>query len=98
MPSVQLKKGEFFERARARFYDLTFAAVAPKIEKIIEVAWKIIPSTTTVRAPTGLDAASATLNSLCRLNGSKPAAPGGKTTEKFPSELAHSAHQRLEPQ
>ena len=40
MPSVQLKKGEFFERARARFYDLTFATVAPEIEKIIEVAWK----------------------------------------------------------
>ena len=40
MPSVQLRKGEFFERARARFYDLTFAAVAPEIEKIIEVAWK----------------------------------------------------------
>ena len=40
MPSVQLKKGEFFERARARFYDLTFTAVAPEIEKIIEVAWK----------------------------------------------------------
>ena len=40
MPSVQLKKGEFFERARARFYDPTFAAVAPEIEKIIEVAWK----------------------------------------------------------
>jgi multimeric flavodoxin WrbA len=40
MPSVQLKKGEFFERARARFYDPTFATVAPEIEKIIEVAWK----------------------------------------------------------
>jgi hypothetical protein len=40
MPGVQLKKGEFFERARARFYDPTFAAVAPEIEKIIEVAWK----------------------------------------------------------
>jgi multimeric flavodoxin WrbA len=40
MPSVQLKKNEFFERARARFYDPTFAAVAPEIEKIIEVAWK----------------------------------------------------------
>ena len=25
MPSVQLNKGEFFERARARFYDPTFA-------------------------------------------------------------------------
>jgi len=40
MPSVQLKKNEFFERARARFYDPTFAGVAPEIEKIIEVAWK----------------------------------------------------------
>ena len=40
MPSVQLNKGEFFERARARFYDPTFATVAPEIEKIIEVAWK----------------------------------------------------------
>jgi hypothetical protein len=40
MPSVQLKKGEFFEHARARFYDPTFTTVAPEIEKIIEVAWK----------------------------------------------------------
>jgi hypothetical protein len=40
MPRVQLKKGEFFERARARFYDPTFTTVAPEIEKIIEVAWK----------------------------------------------------------
>ncbi|HVR18013.1 MAG TPA: hypothetical protein VMS25_16760, partial [Candidatus Limnocylindrales bacterium] len=69
MPSVQLKKGEFFERARARFYDLTFTAVAPEIEKIIEVAWKNYTDTTRVRAPAGPDAASATLNSLCRLNG-----------------------------
>jgi NADPH-dependent FMN reductase len=40
MPSVQLNKGEFFERARARFNDPTFTTVAPEIEKIIEVAWK----------------------------------------------------------
>jgi len=40
MPSVQLNRGEFFARARARFYDPTFTTVAPEIEKIIEVAWK----------------------------------------------------------
>ena len=30
MPSVQLNKGEFFARARARFYDPTFTTVAPE--------------------------------------------------------------------
>lgn len=40
MPSVQLSKEEFFERARERFYDPAFAAVAPQIERIVEVAWK----------------------------------------------------------
>ena len=39
-PSVQLGKEEFFRRARERFYDPTFADVAPQIENIIEVAWK----------------------------------------------------------
>src|SRR5215510_15767194 len=40
MPSVQLTKEEFSKRARARFYDPTFAAVAPQIEKVTAVAWK----------------------------------------------------------
>src|SRR5918992_2644854 len=39
-PSVQLNKEEFSRRARERFYDPSFAAVAPEIEKIIEVGWK----------------------------------------------------------
>lgn len=39
-PSAQLAKGEFFRRARERFYDPAFAAVEAEIEKIIEVAWK----------------------------------------------------------
>ena len=40
MPSVQLTKEEFSKRARERFYDPTFDAVAPEIEKVIAVAWK----------------------------------------------------------
>ena len=40
MPSVQLTKEEFSKRARERFYDPTFDAVAPEIEKAIAVAWK----------------------------------------------------------
>jgi multimeric flavodoxin WrbA len=40
MPSVQLAKEEFSKRARERFYDPSFAAVAPELEKIIDVAWK----------------------------------------------------------
>ena len=39
-PSVQLAKEEFSKRARERFYDPSFAAVTPEIEKIIDVAWK----------------------------------------------------------
>ena len=39
-PSVQLAKEEFSKRARERFYDPSFAAVAAEIEKIIDVAWK----------------------------------------------------------
>ena len=39
-PSVQLAKGEFFRRARERFYDPTFAPVDAELEKVIEVAWK----------------------------------------------------------
>ena len=39
-PSTQLSREEFFKRARERFYDPTFAAVAPEIDRIIEVAWK----------------------------------------------------------
>src|SRR4030095_14621451 len=40
MPSVQLTKEEFSKRAHERFYDPTFAAIMPEIEKSIEVAWK----------------------------------------------------------
>ena len=40
MPSVQLTKEEFSKRTRQRFYDPTFTAVAPEIEKVIAVAWK----------------------------------------------------------
>jgi multimeric flavodoxin WrbA len=40
MPSVQLTKKEFSKRIRERFYDPTFAAIMPEIEKSIEVAWK----------------------------------------------------------
>jgi multimeric flavodoxin WrbA len=39
-PSVQLAKGEFSKRARERFYDPSFGAVTPELEKIIDVAWK----------------------------------------------------------
>jgi multimeric flavodoxin WrbA len=39
-PSVQLTKGEFSKRARERFYDPSFVAVTPELEKIIDVAWK----------------------------------------------------------
>src|SRR5215471_1058575 len=40
MPSVQLTKEEFSNRVRQRFYDPTFTAFAPEIEKVIAVAWK----------------------------------------------------------
>jgi hypothetical protein len=40
MPSVQLTKEEFSNRARERFYDPSFDAVAPEIESVIAVAWK----------------------------------------------------------
>jgi len=40
MPSVQLTKEEFSNRVRQRFYDPTFTAVDPEIEKVIAVAWK----------------------------------------------------------
>src|SRR5438093_4123009 len=40
MPSVQLTKEEFSKRFRERFYDPTFGAVAPEIERVIAVAWK----------------------------------------------------------
>jgi multimeric flavodoxin WrbA len=40
MPSTQLAKEEFVKRARQRFYDPSFTAVDPEIEKIIDVAWK----------------------------------------------------------
>jgi multimeric flavodoxin WrbA len=40
MPSVQLTKEEFSKRARQRFYDPTFSAVATEIERMIDVAWK----------------------------------------------------------
>ncbi len=39
-PSVQLSKEEFWQRARERFYDPTFAPVGRKIDKIIDVAWR----------------------------------------------------------
>jgi multimeric flavodoxin WrbA len=39
-PSVQLSREEFSKRARERFYDPTFTAVAPEIERVIELAWK----------------------------------------------------------
>ena len=40
MPSVALSRDEFSKRMRERFYDPSFAAVSPEIEKIIEVAWR----------------------------------------------------------
>ena len=40
MPSVQLSKSDFFRRARARFYDPSFAAVDAEIERVLEAAWK----------------------------------------------------------
>ena len=40
MPSVALSRDEFSRRCRARFYDPSFAAVAPEIEKVIDVAWR----------------------------------------------------------
>jgi multimeric flavodoxin WrbA len=40
MPSVQLTKEEFSKRFHERFYDPTFGAVAPEIEKVTAVAWK----------------------------------------------------------
>ena len=88
MPSVQLNKGEFFARARARFYDPTFTTIAPEIEKLIEVAWKNYTEYHKSRAPAGPDAASVTLNLLCRLNGWKPAVPsnGRKNTRKIPEQ------------
>jgi multimeric flavodoxin WrbA len=39
-PSAQLSREEFSKRARERFYDPNFKAVAPEIERIIELAWK----------------------------------------------------------
>ena len=39
-PSAQLSREEFSKRARERFYDPSFAAVASEIDSIIEVAWK----------------------------------------------------------
>ena len=39
-PSVQLSRDEFAKRIRQRFYDPTFVAVTPEIDKIIDVAWK----------------------------------------------------------
>jgi multimeric flavodoxin WrbA len=40
MPDVKLSKEEFSRRARERFYDPSFDAVAPEIDKIIEIAWQ----------------------------------------------------------
>ena len=40
MPSVALSRDEFSKRMRERFYDPSFAAVSPEIEKVIEVAWR----------------------------------------------------------
>jgi hypothetical protein len=101
MPSMQLNKSEFFARARARFYDPTFTTVAPEIEKIIEVAWKNYTeyhkSPRTHRAGRGFsDPEFAFADGMAR--NLQRHRTGGKTTEKFQSELAHSAHQRLEPQ
>ena len=39
-PSAQLSREEFSKRARERFYDPSFTAVASEIDSIIEVAWK----------------------------------------------------------
>ncbi|HEX2226698.1 MAG TPA: NADPH-dependent FMN reductase, partial [Candidatus Binatia bacterium] len=39
-PSAQISREEFSKRARERFYDPSFAGVAPEIERIIELAWK----------------------------------------------------------
>jgi multimeric flavodoxin WrbA len=39
-PAVQLSKEEFSQRVRERFYDPSFSAVAPEIDRIIDVAWK----------------------------------------------------------
>jgi multimeric flavodoxin WrbA len=39
-PSAQLSREEFSKRARERFHDPSFTALAPEIERIIELAWK----------------------------------------------------------
>ena len=39
-PSAQVSREEFSTRARERFYDPSFTALAPEIESIIELAWK----------------------------------------------------------
>src|ERR671918_1484379 len=40
MPSVQLTREAFARRLRERFYDPSFTAVSPEIDRIIEVAWQ----------------------------------------------------------
>src|SRR4029077_52054 len=66
------------KRFHERFYDSTFSAVAPEIEKVIPVAWKITSNTTGARAPGGQAPASAILIFCCPSNGSKLAAPSNR--------------------
>src|ERR1700730_6466012 len=40
MPSVQLTKAEFAERMRNRFYDPAFDPLKPRIEAIVDTAWR----------------------------------------------------------
>jgi multimeric flavodoxin WrbA len=39
MPSVQIGRAEFAARYREKFYDPAFPALAPEIDKLIDVAW-----------------------------------------------------------
>src|SRR4029077_20663804 len=66
------------KRFHERFYDSTFSAVAPEIEKVIPVAWKITSNTTGARGPGGQAPPSAILIFCCPSNGSKLAAPSNR--------------------
>jgi multimeric flavodoxin WrbA len=39
-PTVQLSREEFSKRVRERFYDPDYTAVAPEIDRIIDLAWR----------------------------------------------------------
>jgi hypothetical protein len=75
MPSVQLTKEEFSKRFRERFYDPTFSAVAPEIERVIAVAWKNYIEYHKSPARGGPALASAILTFRYPWNGSKRVEP-----------------------